>query len=91
MRKKGQMACAGVALPTFAVKQLLVNPTHQAAMQQVPPEGPVLPVQGSEGVIHAGKKADMSELKRAVPLDLGCMEAALRPDLTCYGLTNSRA
>ena len=30
----------------------------------------------------------MSELKRAMPLDLGCMEAA---HLTCYGLTTSRA
>ena len=28
-----------------------------------------------EGVIHAGKEADISELTRAVPLELDCMEA----------------
>ncbi len=27
-----------------------------------------------EGVIHAGKEADVSELRRAVPMELGCME-----------------
>ena len=37
----------------------------------------------SEGVIYAGKEADISELRRAVPLQLACMEASHLTFMTC--------
>jgi len=36
-----------------------------------------------EGVIHAGKEADIFELRRAVPLELGCMEATHLTSMAC--------
>ena len=35
------------------------------------------------GVIHASKEADISELRRAVPLELGCMEATHLSSMAC--------
>ncbi len=46
---------------------------------------PVRPVhsRGLRGVIHAGKEANTSELSRAVPLELGCMEANHLSSMAC--------
>ncbi len=36
-----------------------------------------------EGDIHAGKEADVSELRRAVPLEPSCMEATHLSSMAC--------
>ncbi|DBA71600.1 TPA: hypothetical protein ACH3X2_001065 [Trebouxia sp. C0005] len=52
-----------------------MSPAHQGSDQCI--------LKVCEGVIHAGKEADSSELRRAVPLELGCIVATHLTSMAC--------